>query len=522
MVKSQISGQMAMLEANPDTMAERVLPAPREPHEEPAIETIIGGPSVNLIDYYEGQKSVLRFFGKINKGENFRARLRGADGGDEGDFGVQEARLRPRYGRDMNKKYDDSLEAKARLDEIAKKKFASALGFGETAVSRIRPRIVVDSMLENEYDDFGSRYYGLSNKDRKNNYLGVLDRRIKKLEAQPVPADGDRTSLRVVDTDEPTLWADLLDETGGILIGSPESIDPEEEMTFIGFLGQRGSVLGTAILEEGVDVEIHVRPEDFANIEPTTLGKGLFIHQSDPRYKRVRKDSPDPTEQLAWTWGELPISPMNPKLIEKLNLGETGVVLPANEFSAIAHSPPAMNAFIKAKTRNHNAGNTDVHEVNEKVGRSAGHAMEYKLEKIGGLIPEIEEEIKLFQTIYRASTPDSDTTFKAKDIEVLRATAEQRLHVLVDTARLSLGLNPRQIKAMHRALASKLHRQKSEEELAANWRIYTSFGARYAYARLIKTLQARERCRDQLEIYMPYLDRAEAEETANNSAQKAA
>lgn len=513
--KTPALGQTVMLEANPDTMAERVLPFPGQvPEEQPAYETVIGGPSVNLVDYYEAQRAVLGYFSKLNKGENFRARFRGAAGGDESDLAVQETQLRPRYGKGMNKKYDKSEQAKDRLDELAKGKFASALGFDEVVASGIKPKIVVDSMLQNAYDDFSSLYYGLSNKDRKNSYAGKLDRRIKKLKARPAAVPGDRTSLRVVDTDEHTLWSDLLDETGGLLASAPEDIDPDQEMTFISFVGQRGSALGKAELEEGVDVELHVRPEDFANIEPAALRKGLYIHRHDPRYRRVRKGDPEPTEQLAWAWGSLPVLPMSPKLVEGINLGETGVVMPAGEFNAIAHNPGAMNAFVKARTRDHNAGNPKIHEVNEKVGRSAGHTMESKLKKIDGVIPEIEQEIRMFQTIYRASAEGSETTFKAKEIEVLRTGAEQKLHVLVDTARLNLGIGPEQVKAMHRALTSRLHKQGSEQELAANWRIYASLGAQYAYARLIKTLQAKERCRDQLEIYTPYLERGEAAKAA--------
>lgn len=513
-----MSGQTAMLEAHPDTMAERILPFPEEPaaEQEPAYDTIVGGPSVDLIAYYEGQRAVLGYFSKINKGENFRARFRGAAAGDEGDFAVQEKRFRPRYGRGMNKKFDESEEAKDRLDEVAKSKFASSLGYSAAGAAQIRPKIVADSMLDSDYDDFASKYYGLANKEAKNRYMGVLDRRIKRLKkAQETSGASEPLEYGIsIDIEEPTLWSVQLDESRGIVEAMPGHIDPDEKMTFSSFAGEFGSVFGGGELEEGVDVELHVRAEDFTNIRPDALRSGLFIHKNDPRYSRVRKDDVDRTEQLAWAWGDLPLTPMNIKLIEKLKLTETGVVLPADEFITVAHNPGAMNAFIKARTRNFNADNKDSLDVDERTGRSAGHAMEGKIERIGELIPSLEGEIKLFRTIYQASLPGSETMYKAGEWDAMRRVAEVRLHTLIDTARLNLELDTEQVKSMHRALTSKLWHEGSGEELAANWRVYASLGAQYAYARLIKAMQSRERCWEELYVYQPYLERGEQAKAA--------
>jgi hypothetical protein len=316
------------------------------------------------------------------------------------------------------------------------------------------------------------------------------------------------------DIDEPTLWSVYLDENGGMLGDVSIPADPDEEVPFTRFARMRGSVFGDSTAEEGADVELQVRPQDFANIEPAVLRDGLFIHKSDPRYKPVHKNDPNPTEQLAWALGELPFSPMNPAIIEGLHLEESGVVLPADEFGIVAHSPVAMTKFAGARTRNHNADNTDINDADEKVGRSRGHVMESKLEKISELIPRIDDELQMFRTVYRAADPESGVKLKAKDMDILLQTAEERLHVLIATARLNLGIGPEETKAMHRALTSRLYRGNSDEELARNWRVYASLGAQYAYARLAKATQSRNRCQVQLDYYQPFLDRAEAQKAA--------
>ncbi len=499
---------MVMLEANPDTMAERILAFPKEQQrEQPAYETVIDGPSVNLIDYYEGQVATLKFFDKINKGENFRNRF-----SDGSPFVEQYDKAHGKGAAD--KKYDESAEARIRLDRAAKNKFAGALGYSAIATAKLRPKIVIDSILQSDYDNFSRPYYGITNKDAQNSRIKELEGRLKELRERIASPESQKTPERPADTDEPTLLSMQLDETGGILTGASEDINPEQEMTFIKFMGERGSVLGKAELEEGVDVELHVRPEDFTNIRPSVLRDGLYIHRFDPRYSRVRKDNPNRTQQLAWAWGEQPFSSTKPRILKDLNLTENGVVLPADEFSMVAHSPSAMTAFAGAKTRDHNAGNTDIKGVDEKVGRSRGHTMEGKIDKISELIPNIEEELRLFKTIYDATNPESPVTFKAKELEVLFQVAQERLHILIDTARLNLSMSPDQVKAMHRALASKLTKANSEAELAKNWRVYASLGGQYAYARLTKAIQSRERCREELEYYQPYLDRGKAQKAA--------
>ncbi|HEX5797687.1 MAG TPA: hypothetical protein VFX86_04850 [Candidatus Saccharimonadales bacterium] len=518
MVKSQIPGQVAILEVHPDTFAERILPAGREPQQEPAYETVIGGPSVSLQDYYEGQLAVLGYFNKLNKGENFRARFQAAAGGSGEDRAVMEAQLLPRYGGSrerLNKAYDESLKGKDRLDALAKRRFAQGLGYDTATSARLRPKIVLDSMLQSDYDEFSGQYYGVANADAKDSYARRLNGRLRGLKKRIADPEKFKTpQQQPVDTEEPTIWSVYLDENRGVLSRTPETTASQQEMTFAEFIAERSSVFGGGTLEEGADVEFHVRPRDFANITPDSLRRGLYINRFDPRYGRIRKDNNNPTRQLAWAWGRPPISSTKPKILNKLKLEDTGVVLPADEFGVLAHSPGAINAFVQARTRDSNAGNPDIKEVDEKEGRSGGHAMESKIEKIDELIPRIEEEIAMFKTIYDAADPESTDRLPAGQLAALTLAAEERLHVLVDTARLNLGHEPSQTKAMHRALASKLFRPDSAEELSTNWRIYASLGAQYAYARLAKAIQSRERCHEQLAYFQPFLDRAEDQKAA--------
>lgn len=132
-------------------------------------------PSVELATYYQSLGKVLRFFGRLNTGENFRARFR-----EDSPF---VRRYDQQHGEGQaDKKFDESVEARERLEGLAHEEFAKAFGRDVLIASKIRSGRVINSSMEKYYEQFQELYAGLGNTDRKSQYLGKIQRRAARYE----------------------------------------------------------------------------------------------------------------------------------------------------------------------------------------------------------------------------------------------------------------------------------------------------------------------------------------------------
>lgn len=308
---------------------------------------------------------------------------------------------------------------------------------------------------------------------------------------------------RTPEVEQLTFAAGLADQSRGVIdvsVDAMPSVNPDRRITLVRLAGEQGLFIAPEAVETGEDVELQVGRDDFASARPDILRSGLYIDMLDPRYRDKS------TQQLLWAWGKPPI---NPAAVQGLNLQRTGVVVPADEFKIVAHSPERIGKFAEAQTRHANRDNIDRGVVDERVGRSGGHSMESKIERIGSLEEDIKAEIDLLRIPYREAASTWRAHFGPKKLAAIKKEADERIHEMVETATLNLNPGSFEIRALHRAVAARLHRG-SPQEIAQSWRIYTSLAGQYATARLVKAAHSRVRCQELLEDqYRPYLERSE-------------
>lgn len=141
-------------------------------------------PSLGLATYYRSLAKTLDFFSKINVGENFRARFRGAAGGSGEDKAILDRRINPRYGNQAlaNKKFDESVKTSEKLEGLAREKFAKAFGREVIIASGIKTEQAVDVSMDRYYTEFQKLYGGLGNKHRKNSFAAKMKRRADRFE----------------------------------------------------------------------------------------------------------------------------------------------------------------------------------------------------------------------------------------------------------------------------------------------------------------------------------------------------
>lgn len=308
---------------------------------------------------------------------------------------------------------------------------------------------------------------------------------------------------RTPEVEQLTFAAGQADLTRGVIdipVDAISAIDPEQRISLVRLAAEQGLVFGESEALGEEDADLQVGRDDFASASPKMLRSGLYIDVLDPRYRDKS------TQQLLWAWGK---PPMNPPAVQGLDLQRTGVVVPADEFKIVAHSPPRIAKFAEAQTRHANRDNIDRVVVDERVGRSAGHSMESKIARIGSLEEDIKAEIDLLRIPYREAASTWRAHFGPKKLAAIKKEADERIHEMVETATINLNPGSFEIRALHRAVAARLHRG-SRQEIAQSWRIYTSLAGQYATARLVKATHSRVRCQELLEHqYRPYLERAE-------------
>lgn len=303
--------------------------------------------------------------------------------------------------------------------------------------------------------------------------------------------------------EQPTFAAGYADLSRAVIVAPVEKIEginPQKRITLARLAAEQGMVLGSdGIATPDSDSELQVSKEDYQTASPDFIRQGLYIDITDPRYRDKA------TQQLLWAWGTPPVSP---KAIQTLRLERTGVVVPPDEFKIVAHSPPRIAKFAEATTRNANKNELDRKEVDEKVGRSAAHAMESKIERMTGLEVDLRGEIALLRIPFREAASTWIAHFKASKMDAIRREADERIHEMVEVATINLNPGSFELRALHRAIAKKLYRSLSREEIALQWRVYTYLAGQYATARLVKVLQSKAKSEKLLEFYRPYLERA--------------
>jgi hypothetical protein len=289
----------------------------------------------------------------------------------------------------------------------------------------------------------------------------------------------------------------LLDESRGVISASQELIEeigPDTRIT----LGRLALKLGEEIAphaprEEHRDKALRIYRKDLYAAEPQTIETGLYIPPSDPRYR---------TAELLITVGDEPCELELPGVVDK----RMGVVFPREEFHVVARNARDFTKHVKAKTLRANKENGDRDEVEAKTYRSAAHAMDQKIQSLGGLENKLIEDRHLLGKIFRDTRSTWRAHYKAKNLEKDRKAADELIHDTAETASINLNLGTTSINALHRAITSNLHRRGSAREITHMWQSYSRMVGRYVNARRGKVIQSRNACLKQLNVYAPYLE----------------
>jgi hypothetical protein len=293
-----------------------------------------------------------------------------------------------------------------------------------------------------------------------------------------------------------------LNESNGI---PPFTLD--DDMTFIN-LDKRINLARLAMLYgrklgplEGVgedyDYLLDVVAADFENASPDSINAGLFIAPDDPRYH-------DPlTERLVRTGNFKGDNPL------------WGVVFPQHQFSKVSRSPRGLTEQGMDKTREANSGEDDLPKVDATVGRTGGHIMERYIPQM----EKVDKEIEIFETeILDPLTSQTrfnwQAHYKARNLDNKYRYFVEEMHGALDTASLNLNIDTTALRGAHRALASRLSRQRSTKEQNEALKPYLKLSKKYAKGRRDKVGRAIQYAQENLDAFQPFLDAKTTEDEA--------
>ena len=282
-----------------------------------------------------------------------------------------------------------------------------------------------------------------------------------------------------------------LDEARGVIRANLQDlpqVDAEQRITLgrlANFYGQRLGPADGIIYSQ--DTLLEVQEKDFVQAKPSAINRGLYIPRSDRRFSDPK------TEQLV-------------RVTPKDDRQQDGVVFPVQEFHLVARNAKDLVKHVMAKTRKANGGNPDRIEVDGTVGRSAGHAMESKIQGLNVLENQlIENRSRLLIPLYRETYSSWQSHFKAKNLDKKRLQFDEQLHDTIETANINLNLGSTAVKAVHRAATANMHRRGSSSELNHHWQKYIKMVGEYVSARRAKVVISRTQCQEELKHYEPFL-----------------
>jgi hypothetical protein len=260
-----------------------------------------------------------------------------------------------------------------------------------------------------------------------------------------------------------------------------------------------------------------------------TAHSKLHVIEGIVTFDDQRKSDP---EFLFWGLHVLPTDPAFDSTMNLSRLGvrkgsnnqklwpqDYGLMFPPDEYRVAAHNPEGIANRVYARTAARSQKGELPSAKDARAKRSAGHALDttMKNQVTQGLI--YREELKGFGVLVRDATRKSGASVKAKNLELLRANADERIHQMVEGVGLRFEQSDKEIAGVHKAVRRRIYNGNfSSAERLFNFIDYIHYLGAYTTAKRARLVLAYTRTRDEHAKYKPYID----EEKARLKAQAAA
>lgn len=221
-------------------------------------------------------------------------------------------------------------------------------------------------------------------------------------------------------------------------------------------------------------------------------------------------------------WG-LHVLPEDPAFEETKNLSKLGVrkgdnnhklwpqdyglMFPPGEYTIAARNPEGLAQIVYARTENKSVEGELPSERTARAERSAGYALIKNRDKqiAQGLI--YRQELDGFGILVRDAMRKSGASVKAKNLEVLRANADERIHQMVESVGLRFGQSDKEIADIHKAVKRRVYNGNfSSVERLFNFVDYIHYLGAYTTAKRAKLVIAFTRTREEIKKYQPAID----------------
>lgn len=185
-----------------------------------------------------------------------------------------------------------------------------------------------------------------------------------------------------------------------------------------------------------------------------------------------------------------------------------GVVFPSDEFTVISRSPRDLTKHVRSRTREANKTLFDRDEADQKVGRSAAHALETQSTKLSRYIATMaDKRLKLLSLLKDIDPPHGVVHFKAKNLERVRKNTDEAIHETAEVASINLNFDTTAIKGLHNVIRYNLYGTNQARRMQY-WRRYVVMTGRHTKAKIVAAGNSQTACERELRIYGPYLDNA--------------
>ena len=222
----------------------------------------------------------------------------------------------------------------------------------------------------------------------------------------------------------------------------------------------------------------YASPTDLALARPESLQAGLYVLRDDPRYSDAQ-----------------------------LRVQDT--IFPSQEFGFIARSPADLARHSKATTRKANAGNPDRDDAGLKIQRSAGHALETKIEATDALLLAWQERRRLLASL-AIDLGGTYPHYKGRNLELRRVEIDQAIHQTAEVAAVNRpDWNNKIVEGVHRAIKVHLYRTDTTVEARIfRWVSYMKLVDRHTRAKSQIATEAQKFTVREFQKYKPYLEDA--------------
>lgn len=281
-----------------------------------------------------------------------------------------------------------------------------------------------------------------------------------------------------------------------------EEIDPDKRLTLV----RAARIIGSAIAPgiegaEPIMTELQISDENLKQVIPAEFKKGLFVDMDEVRLKWRKGEDID---QACWATGEIPF--LLPRTKE-LHLEKTAVIVPPAEYLLIGQSFRKLGEAVRTKTRGSeaNKNNPDRIDAARKIGSASAKVTHQRLVKMASHREDLIAEDAMLRRVYNESRYTWSAHYTSSKVDKMRRDTGEVLHEMLDTAAIYLNPGVYTLRAMHRALNYKLHKEGDAKAMAQNWRVMTSAAGQFNHSRQIKTAQAMAICREEYGKYRMFI-----------------